>query len=76
MVDFHWSAANLPEAKRLHFDVICEGQMVGRIFQGGHSAPSEKPWFWGFAYGYHQDRTPTHGYEPTCEVAMAAFRRS
>jgi hypothetical protein len=28
------------------------------------------------AYGYHEDRTPTHGYEPTREAAMAAFAKS
>jgi hypothetical protein len=25
-------------------------------------------------FGHHEDRTPTHGYEPTREAAMAAFR--
>jgi hypothetical protein len=28
------------------------------------------------AFGYHDDRTPTHGYEPTREAAMAAFAKS
>jgi hypothetical protein len=28
------------------------------------------------AYGYHEDRTPTHGYEATREAAMAAFAKS
>jgi hypothetical protein len=28
------------------------------------------------AYGYHEGRTPTHGYEPTREAAMAAFAKS
>jgi len=31
---------------------------------------------WTLAYGYHRDRTPTHGYEPTREAAMAAFVKS
>ena len=26
--------------------------------------------------GYHEDRTPTHGYEATREAAMAAFAKS
>jgi hypothetical protein len=26
--------------------------------------------------GHHEDRTPTHGYEPTREAAMAAFAKS
>jgi hypothetical protein len=28
---------------------------------------------WTLAFGYHEDRTPTHGYEPTRDAAMAAF---
>ena len=27
-------------------------------------------------YGQHEDRSPTHGYEPTREAAMAAFAKS
>jgi len=27
-------------------------------------------------YGYHEDRTPTHGYEPTRAAAMLAFAKS
>ena len=27
-------------------------------------------------YGYHEDRTPTHGYEASREAAMAAFAKS
>jgi hypothetical protein len=28
------------------------------------------------AFGQHEDRTPTHGYEPTREAAMAEFAKS
>jgi hypothetical protein len=28
------------------------------------------------AFGYHEDRTPTHGYEATREAAIAAFAKS
>jgi hypothetical protein len=28
---------------------------------------------WTLAFGHHEDRTPTHGYEPTREEAMAAM---
>jgi hypothetical protein len=31
---------------------------------------------WTLAYGHHEDRTPTHDYEPTREAAMAAFAGS
>jgi hypothetical protein len=30
---------------------------------------------WMLRFGYHEDRTPTHGYEPI-EAAMAAFAES
>jgi len=33
-------------------------------------------WMWTLAFGYHEDRPPTHGYEPTREAAMAAFAKS
>jgi hypothetical protein len=29
---------------------------------------------WTLAYGDHEDRTPTHGYEATREAAMKALR--
>jgi hypothetical protein len=28
---------------------------------------------WTLAFGHHEDRTPTHGYEASREAAMAAF---
>jgi hypothetical protein len=28
------------------------------------------------AFGHHEGRTPTHGYEATREAAMAAFAKS
>jgi hypothetical protein len=31
---------------------------------------------WTLAYGWHEDRWPTHGYEPTREAAMATFGKS
>ena len=38
--------------------------------------PADASWLWTLAYGYHEDRTPTHGYEPTREAAMAASAKS
>jgi hypothetical protein len=31
---------------------------------------------WTLMFGHHDDRTPTHGYEPTREAAMTAFAKS
>jgi hypothetical protein len=37
--------------------------------------PDGAPWLWTLASGHHEDRTPTHRYVATREVAMAAFAR-
>ena len=57
------------------FDVLCDGVVVGRIMNAA-AAPVGMPWMWTLAFGQHEDRTPTHGYEATREAAMAAFARS
>jgi hypothetical protein len=31
---------------------------------------------WTLLYDFHEDRSPTHGYEATREAAMAAFAKS
>jgi hypothetical protein len=57
------------------YDVLAEGVVVGRIFHAA-AAPVGSPWMWTLGYGFHEDRNPTHGYEPTREAAMAAFAKS
>jgi hypothetical protein len=57
------------------FDVLAGGGGVGRIMKAAAS-PEGTPWLWTLAFGHHEDRTPTHGYEPTREAAMAAFAKS
>jgi hypothetical protein len=57
------------------YDVICEGAVVGRVLLSP-AAPQDRQWMWTLAYGQHEDRTPTHGYERTREAAMQAFSRS
>ena len=55
--------------------VLADGAVVGRIFKG-NAAPVGSPWMWTLVFGYHEDRTPTHGYAATREAAMAAFAKS
>ncbi len=55
------------------YNVMCEERIVGRIML---SADAQFPWVWTLTYGYHEDRTPTHCYEPTREAAMQAFAKS
>jgi hypothetical protein len=59
----HWSEDD--------YDVLAEGEVVGRIMKA-IAAPESTPWMWTLAYGQHRDRSPTHGFEPTREAAMAA----
>ncbi len=75
-----WSQARISfsplwRVERCDYDVLAEGFVVGRIMKVTTS-PAGTPWMWTLAYGYHEDRTPTHGYEPTREAAMAAFAKS
>ena len=51
------------------FDVLADGTVVERIFKAAAS-PAGTQWMWTLAFGPHEDRTPTHGYEPTREGAM------
>ena len=57
------------------FDVLVDGVVVGRIMKSA-AVPVGMSWTWTLAFGYHEDRTPTHGYEATREAAMAAFAKS
>jgi hypothetical protein len=52
------------------YDVVgTDGLVIGRIFKASTS-PAGTPWMWTLAYGDHEDRTPTHGYEATRQAAM------
>ena len=55
------------------FDVLADGVVVGRIMKAA-AVPVGMSWMWTLAFGYHEDRTPTHGYEATREEAMASRR--
>jgi hypothetical protein len=57
------------------YDVLADGTIVGRIFKA-NAAPVGAPWMWTLAFGDHEDRTSTHGYEMTREAAMAAFGKN
>jgi hypothetical protein len=57
------------------YDVVADGAVVGRILKA-HAAPAGSPWMWTLMFGYHEDRSPTHGYAATRETAMAPFAKS
>jgi hypothetical protein len=55
--------------------VLADGVVAGRIMKV-HAVPVGTPWMWTLANGQHEDRTATHGYEPTREAVMTAFVKS
>jgi hypothetical protein len=57
------------------YDVLADGIVVGRIIKAA-AVPVGMSWMWTLGFGYHEDRTPTHGCEATREAAMATFARS
>jgi hypothetical protein len=46
------------------------------ILKRAAAAPVGTPWLWTLLFGYHENRTPIYGYEPTREAAMAALAKS
>ena len=58
------------------FDVLAaDGAVVGRIFKA-NASPIGASWMWTLDFWHHEDRTPTHAYEPTREAAFAkSWRR-
>jgi hypothetical protein len=58
-----------------NFDVLAHGVVVGRIFKA-NASPVGASWMWTLAFGHHENRTLTHGYEATREAAMTAFAKS
>ncbi len=57
------------------YDVLADDVVVGRVMKTA-AAPVGTLWIWTLGFGYHEDRTPTHGYAATREAAMAAFAKS
>jgi hypothetical protein len=57
------------------YDVLADSIVVGRIMKAA-AKPEDASWLWTLAYGEHEDRTPTHGYETTREAAIAAFAKN
>jgi hypothetical protein len=48
------------------YEVFAEDQVVGYV-RLSSAARTATPWMWTLAYGQHEDRTRSHGYEATRE---------
>ena len=70
-----WAVGSGIDKDRPDYTMYCGEWAVGRIMKAA-AKPADASWLWTLAYGQHEDRTPTHGYEATREAAMAAFAKS
>jgi hypothetical protein len=59
--------------ERRQYDVFATGVVIGRILKP-NAAPVGTTVDMDLGFGYHENRTPTHGFEATGEAAMAAFQ--
>jgi hypothetical protein len=55
------------------YQIFANGVLVGHIYLSVESPI--RPWMWVLADEHREDRTPTQGYRPTREAAMAAFAK-
>ena len=58
------------------YDVVTDDAVVGRIMKAARRADGHVVGVWTLAYGYREERTPTHGSAATREAAIAAFTKS
>jgi hypothetical protein len=56
------------------YDVLADGVVVGRIMKAA-AVPVGMWWMWRRAFDYHEDCTPTYGYEAMRGATMAAFAK-
>src|SRR3982074_1661530 len=67
------ASAQAREASGEGYHVLSGSRIVGRILLSDASPASQ--WVWTVSYGYHEGRTPTHGYAESREAAMQAFAK-
>jgi hypothetical protein len=58
------------------FDVLAEGEVVGRLMVAELSSGLGTVWLWTIDPSHRDRRFPNHGYEATREAAMQAFAKS
>jgi hypothetical protein len=57
------------------YDVLEGGVVVARIFRSD-GAPPDRTWMWASGHSADSVKRAAHGYEPTRDAAMAAFKKS
>ena len=55
------------------YEVIADGQIVGRIALFSSLRDHTRPWVWSIDLAFYQGTDLAHGFEPTRETALQAF---
>jgi hypothetical protein len=63
-----------PTGSPTQYEVIADGQIVGRISLVG--ALQNKPWVWSIDLPFSEGREPVHVFEATREAAMQSFAKT
>jgi hypothetical protein len=58
LAPYEWAGRN--SSGRVVYDVLADGVVIGRIMRAA-AALEGMPWIWTLIFGYHEDRSPTHG---------------
>jgi hypothetical protein len=65
-----------PTGNPTQYEVIADGQIVGRIALFSALRGHRRPWVWTIDLAFHEGHDPAHGFEATREAAIQAFARS
>lgn len=55
------------------YDVVCEEELIGRIFRPRLNVPEDRPWMWTMAGAVLSEFVCSHGFEATRDEARAAI---
>ena len=64
-----------PTGNPTRYEVIADGQIVGRIALLSSLRDHSRPWVWSIDLAFYKRHDRAHGFEATREAALQAFAR-
>jgi hypothetical protein len=64
-----------PTGNPSQYEVIADGQTIGRIALFSALRDHRRPWVWTIHPTFHEGHDPAHGFEATRDAALQAFTR-
>ena len=64
-----------PTGNPTQYEVIADGQIVGRIALFSSLRDHSRPWVWSIDLAFYKRHDRAHGFEATREAALQAFAR-